>query len=200
MKSLESTATEPAMIAQLRTRMTSFQPRKLFMPLVPEAAVLLPITRAPEPELILTVRTQSMPTHAGEVAFPGGRHEKGETLLQTALRESHEEVGLMPGQVELLGQLSPLASKHMIKVTPFVGLVDAQVPLVGDPREIDEIFRVPLAFFRDQTPELSAPFDFFGKKFRLPSYYHDDKRIWGLTALMIIDLVNHVFDRHISVE
>lgn len=200
MKSLESASAELAMIAQIRQRMETYHPRRLPLPLVPEAAVLLPITRAPEPELILTVRTKDMPTHAGEVAFPGGRHAKGESLLQTALRESHEEVGLTPGRVELLGQLSPLASKHMIKVTPFVGLVDADVPLVADPGEIDEIFRVPLAFFRDQTPDLSAPFDFFGKRFRLPSYYHDDKRIWGLTALMIIDLVNHVFDTNISVE
>lgn len=197
---LESLNAEPGMIEQIRARMGSYQPRRLPLPLLPEAAVLLPITRALEPELILTVRTQNMPTHAGEVAFPGGRHEKGETLRETALRESNEEVGLIASRVELLGQLSPLASKHMIKVTPFVGLVDADVPLIADPGEIAEIFRVPLAFFCEQTPELSAPFNFFGKHFRLPSYYYADKRIWGLTALMIIDLVNHVFDKHISVE
>lgn len=141
-----------------------------------------------------------MPTHAGEVAFPGGRHEKGESIQQTAFREANEEVGIDHREVEMLGQLTPLASMHGLKVTPFVGLVDDQISLIKDPREIDEIFQVPLAFFLQQEPELTTPFKFLGTHFRLPNYYYEDKRIWGLTALMIIDLINHVYDAGVDLR
>lgn len=200
MNHLESGTREGRIITQLCDRMQCYHPRKLPIPLLPEAAVLMPVTRAPEPELILTVRTQSMPTHKGEVAFPGGRHEKGENIRETALREAREEVGILPQRVELLGHLTPLASKHGIKVTPFVGLVDRDIPLVGDPREIDEIFRVPLSFFLEQKPDLTQPFSFMGMQWRMPSYMYGNKRIWGLTAFMIIDLVNHVFDADINLN
>ncbi len=200
MSNLQSASCQNKVIAQIRQRMVSYKPRPLPIPLLPEAAVLMPITREAEPQIILTVRTKDMPTHKGEVAFPGGRHEGDEDILQTALREAHEEVDLSADQVELLGQLTPLASKHRLKVTPFVGLVSPDVKLTGEPREIDEIFRVPLAFFLEQEPELTKPFKFLGKYFRLPNYYYEDKRIWGLSALMIIDLLNHVFDADIRLK
>ena len=187
MKNLESAGSAPSTIEQLRGAMQDYRPKLLPLPLR-QAAVLMPITRAAAPELILTVRTKSMPTHGGEVAFPGGRHEKGETIRETALREASEEVGIQPTAVEMLGQLSPLASKFGLKVTPFVGLVENDIALTGDPREIDEIFRVPLQFFLDEKPDLSQPVDFFGTRWRIPSYVYEGHRIWGLTAFMFIDL------------
>jgi 8-oxo-dGTP pyrophosphatase MutT (NUDIX family) len=188
------------LIDQLRQRLDSYSLREFPVEL-PEAAVLMPFTDEPEPELILTVRSATMPTHAGEVAFPGGKRDPGDAnLLGTALRESHEEVGLSPDRVEVLGELSPLASRFGMKVTPFVGLVSPAVDLVAEPGEIDEIFRVPLSFFLDTRPDLSSPIDFYGKRFRIPSYYFEDKRIWGLTAFMILDLINHAFDAGIPFE
>lgn len=182
----------------LRDRMESYQPKTFLLPpLLPQAAVLMPVTLAPEPEIVLTVRSQAMPTHAGQVAFPGGHHERGESIQQTAFREAKEEVGIQANQVELLGQLTPLASKHGMKVTPFVGLIENNTPLIGDPREIDEIFRVPLAFFLENEPQLSQPIQFLGHKFRVPNYYYEGKHIWGLSAMMIIDLINHTFDKEI---
>lgn len=168
---------------------------------LPEAAVLMPFTDRPDPELILTVRSAGMPTHAGEVAFPGGKRDPvDQDLLSTALRESHEEVGLAPQEVEVLGQLSPLASRFGMKVTPFVGIVPDDVPLLPEQREIDQIFRVPLGFFLDTRPDLSSPIDFYGKRFRIPTYHYEGKRIWGLTAFMILDLLNNVFDADIPFE
>lgn len=168
---------------------------------LPEAAVLMPFTNSRNPELILTVRSAGMPTHAGEVAFPGGKRDPADlNLLGTALRESHEEVGLPPSMVEVLGQLSPLASRFGMKVTPFVGIVPHDVPLLAEEREIAQIFRVPLDFFLDTRPDMSSPIDFYGKKFRIPTYHYGDKRIWGLTAFMILDLLNNVFDADIPFE
>lgn len=168
---------------------------------LPEAAVLMPFTDRPDPELILTVRSAGMPTHAGEVAFPGGKRDPADRdLLGTALRESHEEVGLSPEEVEVVAQLSPLASRFGMKVTPFVGIVPHDVALLAEEREIDQIFRVPLDFFLDTRPDLSSPIDFYGKKFRIPTYHYDGKRIWGLTAFMILDLLNNVFDADIPFE
>ncbi|MGB1219977.1 MAG: CoA pyrophosphatase [Alcanivoracaceae bacterium] len=187
-------------IDQLRQRLDSYSLRAFPVEL-PEAAVLMPFTDEADPQLILTVRSATMPTHAGEVAFPGGKRDPGDAnLLGTALRESQEEVGLDPDVVEVLAELSPLASRFGMKVTPFVGLVAPEVPLVAEPGEIDEIFRVPLSFFLDTRPELSSPIDFYGKRFRIPSYYFEDKRIWGLTAFMILDLINHAFDAGIPFE
>ncbi len=90
----------------------------------PEAAVLVPITRSDEPELILTLRASGLSTHGGEVAFPGGRRDPEDPdLIFTALREAEEEIGLPPGLVEVIGPLSPLISLHGIRVTPYVGVI-----------------------------------------------------------------------------
>lgn len=179
---------------RLRERLPDYTVTELPLNL-PEAAVLMPFVDGPDPELILTVRSLAMPTHPGEVAFPGGKRDPGDRdLRMTALRESREEVGLPYDQVEVLGRLSPLASRFGMKVTPFVGLVAPGVELVPEPGEIETIFQVPLSFFLEQTPELSAPMEIYGRRLRMPSYYFEDKRIWGLTAFMILDLINHVYD------
>src|SRR5690606_37111386 len=107
------------MIENLRQRLPTYVRRDLPMKM-PEAAVLMPFTREPDPQLILTVRSVLMPTHAGEVAFPGGKGDAGDSnLLATALRESQEEVGLSPQEVEVLAELTPMASRFGMKVTAF---------------------------------------------------------------------------------
>jgi len=187
-------------ISVIRERLQHYQPRE-FPQLLPEAAVLMPFTDEPEPRLILTVRAKSMPTHGGEVAFPGGKRDPGDQdLLATALREAEEEVGLAGGAVDILGQLSVIPSRYGMRVTPFVGLVAPDVRLVAEPGEIQSIFRVPLQFFLDEPPGLSAPIDVYGKKFCVPAYYYEGNKIWGLTAFMIIELINHVFDAGIPYE
>lgn len=188
------------MLDLLRQRLPDYQRTELPLAL-PEAAVLMPLVDRPEPRVILTVRSSSMPTHAGEVAFPGGKRDPADkNLLMTALRETEEEVGLGREYVDVLGQLSPLASRYGMKVTPFVGIVHPDAQLEAEPGEIETIFQVPLRFFLDEKPELSSPIDFFGRRFRIPSYYYEDKRIWGLTAFMILDLINHVYDAGIEFD
>lgn len=190
------------MLDELRRRVRTHQPLPLpRTQAFPEAAVLMPVTCAREPGLILTQRAMRLSTHGGEVAFPGGRRDPGDTSLAfTALRESEEEVGLAPSLVEVIGPLSPQVSRYGIKVTPYVGLVPEAVPLRANEDEIAAMFSVPLAFFRDDPREVTHRIDYLGVSHYVPSYRWEGFHIWGLTALMIVELVNLVYDAGIDLR
>ncbi|MBU0806704.1 MAG: CoA pyrophosphatase [Gammaproteobacteria bacterium] len=184
------------MLEELLLRMRGYSPQD--MPIdtrYPEAAVLVPITRSDEPEVVLTLRASGLSTHGGEVAFPGGRRDPEDVdLVQTALREAEEEIGLPPGLVEIIGPLSTLVSRHGIQVTPYVGLVPDFVEYKPNDGEIAAVFAVPLAFFRDDPRETTHRIDYLGRSWYVPSYRYGEYKIWGLTAIMLIELVNLVFD------
>ncbi|PHN50486.1 CoA pyrophosphatase [Pseudomonas amygdali] len=163
----------------------------------PEAAVLVPVTRSEQPELILTLRASGLSTHGGEVAFPGGRRDPGDPdLIFTALREAEEEIGLPP----VVGPLSPLISKHGIKVTPYVGVIPDFVEYQPNDGEIAAVFSVPLEFFRQDTREHTHRIDYEGRSWYVPSYRYGGYKIWGLTAIMIVELVNVLYDSKISLH
>lgn len=110
---------------ELRQRIEAHRPRQLDTDQrFPQAAVLVPITRSDDPELVLTLRAAGLSTHGGEVAFPGGRRDPEDAdLVRTALREAEEEIALPPGLVEVVGPLSTLVSRHGIEVTPYVAFI-----------------------------------------------------------------------------
>ena len=167
----------------------------------PEAAVLVPITRHEEPELVLTLRSINLSTHSGEVAFPGGRCDPCDaSLADTALREAEEEVGLPPGLVEVIGPLSPLVSLHGIKVTPVVGVVPDFVEYRPNDAEIAAVFQVPLEFFLQYPPETTHRIDYRGVPWYVPCYRYGDFKIWGLTAIMVVELVNLLYDAGIDMR
>jgi 8-oxo-dGTP pyrophosphatase MutT (NUDIX family) len=167
----------------------------------PEAAVLVPITRSDEPELVLTLRASGLSTHGGEVAFPGGRRDPEDAdLVQTALREAHEEIGLAPGLVEVIGPLTSLVSRHGIKVTPYVALIPDYLEFHANDGEIAAVFSVPLAFFRDDPREMTHRIDYLGRSWYVPSYRYGDYKIWGLTAIMVVELVNLLYDADIRLD
>jgi 8-oxo-dGTP pyrophosphatase MutT (NUDIX family) len=193
---------EPQMLDDLLRRMQSYRP--LTSPIadsLPQAAVLLPITRSAEPGLVLTLRASGMSTHSGEVAFPGGRRDPEDLdLMATALREAQEEIGLPSGLVEVLGPLSTLVSRHGIEVTPYVGLVPDYVEYQANDAEIASVFTVPLAFFRDDPREMTHRIDYLGKSWYVPSYRYGEYQIWGLTAIMVVELVNLLYDADIALD
>ncbi len=163
------------------------------------AAVLIALTDDPEdPELILTRRASHMSTHAGEVALPGGKWDSSDSsLLQTALRESEEEIGLDPAVVEVVGALPARQSKWGLTVTPFVGVIPAKTSLTPNFDELDSIFAVPLRYLLTDPRESTDHFHRRGRKVWVPCYRYQGYEIWGFTANLLLTLLNDVFDARI---
>lgn len=161
-----------------------------------EAAVLMAVTDDPQdPHLILTQRAHHLSSHAGEVAFPGGKRDpEDETLEQTALRESFEEILLPPEQVEVIGPMPFSVSKAGLKVVPYIGIIPSQQRLVPSEHEIDSLFSVPLRYFLDTEPPDYTIREFQGVRYRVPCYHFEDYIIWGLTAYFITDSFNRIFN------
>ncbi|GLT21303.1 coenzyme A pyrophosphatase [Zoogloea oryzae] len=154
------------------------------------AAVLVPIVlREPEPTLLLTRRTDHLHHHPGQVSFPGGRVEAQDTSpIETALRETEEEISLARHHVELLGCLPQYRTGTGFDVTPVVGLVTPPFELSPDAFEVAEVFEVPLSFLLDEANHQLHRVEVRGK---LREYYampYGDYFIWGATAGMIVSL------------
>jgi len=152
------------------------------------AAVLVAITDRAEPGLILTVRHSDLRKHAGQIAFPGGRIDEGETARDAALREAWEELALDPAEVRVLGEADPYRTVTGYGVTPIVGLVPPGLDLVPNPAEVADWFEAPLAFVLDPANQRRMSADFRG---RTRHYYQIDwqgRPIWGATAAMLVNL------------
>jgi len=190
------------LIQQLRSRLKIYQPVDRWADNSlhkGEAAVLIAVTNAARPEIILTKRSEDLSSHKGEVALPGGRIDPtDQDIIQTALRESHEEVGLQPQDVEVLGQLDPMVTRFGMKVTPVVGLVPEHIILTANPIELDAVFKVPLEFLlRDQRLRTDIG-TIGGHKVQVPCWRYEQYEIWGVTAVILVMLMNKVFDRGIN--
>ena len=156
------------------------------------AAVLIAITDRPEPGLILTLRREDMRTHAGQVAFPGGRIDEGEDARTAALREAHEELGLDPALVRMIGEADTYHTVTGYGVTPVVGIVPPDLPLVPNPAEVADWFEAPLDFVLDPANQRQMTAEFRG---RTRHYYQIDwqgRHIWGATAAMLVNLARRI--------
>lgn len=157
-----------------------------------DASVLVPIVlRADGPTLLFTERTAHLTNHAGQVSFPGGRSEPGDALpVDTALRETEEEIGLHRRHVEVIGALPHYLTVTGYRVTPVVGLVTPPFVLTPDPGEVAEIFEVPLAYVMNglhhERRIISMPDGAGTRTFYAIPY--DGFLIWGATAGMLRNL------------
>jgi 8-oxo-dGTP pyrophosphatase MutT (NUDIX family) len=158
------------------------------------AAVLVPIIMRDEPMVLLTQRQADLSKHAGQIAFPGGRIDAGETALHAALREASEEVGLDPGFVTPLGYSDGFLTITHYVVTPVVALVDAACVFTAQPQEVDDIFEVPLSFLMDQKNRQVQSRSFQGLARYFYVYPHGERYIWGATAGMIKNLYDRLYD------
>ncbi|WP_432697441.1 CoA pyrophosphatase [Marinobacterium sp. YM272] len=182
------------MLEQLTERLALHRPWRIRAP-GSEAGVLVALTESDDPEVVLTLRSQRLSTHRGEVAFPGGKRDPGDAdLLATALREANEEIGLKPSDVRVIGPLGQLVSKHRLTVMPWVGIIPAETALVANPDEIDSIFRVPLRFFIEEKTLRTDEIPFRGKTHYVPAWEYEGAVIWGLTAYVLVELLNIGFD------
>jgi 8-oxo-dGTP pyrophosphatase MutT (NUDIX family) len=133
------------------------------------------------------------------VSFPGGMMEDIDIdLYQTALRESYEEMNLDPLLVKKIGRLNYLISRYDIEVNPFVAIIDEKPNLKGN-AEIEEIFEVPIEFLLNKDNMTTQTFQRDNMKLEMPTWYYNDQKIWGLTAMITADLLNICFDANIGV-
>jgi 8-oxo-dGTP pyrophosphatase MutT (NUDIX family) len=154
------------------------------------AGVLIPlIERGKQLTVLLTRRSEGLALHAGQVSFPGGRMEPGDAdIIATALRETHEEVGIAPQQVDIAGFLDPSPTVSGFAVTPVVGVVAAGFTLRVDSREVEQAFEVPLDFLMLEKNALHAEREFEGHRIPMVEFNFGGHRIWGATAHFLIML------------
>ena len=153
-----------------------------------EAAVLVAMTDRPEPGVILTVRREHMRTHAGQIAFPGGRLDAGEDAVAAALREAHEEILLDPAQVQIVGAIDPYRTVTDYIVTPVLGVIPPDLPLAPHEHEVADWFEAPLAFLLDPVNQKQQSALFRGRERHYYEIIWSGRRIWGATAAMIVNL------------
>lgn len=158
------------------------------------AAVLLPIVERPEKlTLLFTQRAKHLKHHAGQVSFPGGKQEQtDDSLLETALRETEEEIGLGRQFIQVIGNLPRYRTISRYEVVPYISFVQPSFTLSLDANEVDSTFEVPLDFLLDQQNHLIHWVERGGK--RHPIYFipWEDKTIWGATAAFVRNLSNHI--------
>ena len=189
-----------SMLEQIKQRLSDYEP-KIITTKLPKAAVLLPITQGPNPELIFTRRAAHLSTHGGEIAFPGGKYDGVDTSLEmTALRESYEEINLPPDQVEVIGQTNTVISRFGIEVTPYIGIIPANIELKPNLSELDTIFRAPIAFFLKQSNLQTDQWVVRNQPIQMPSYRYETHLIWGLTAIMLVEFLNITLDAGIPLD
>ena len=143
--------------------------------------------------VIFTQRAAHLKDHSGQVSFPGGRVATRDPSPEaTALRESHEEIGLDAARVEILGRLPEYHTRTGYRITPVVGLVAPPFELRADAGEVDEIFEVPLAFLLDPANHQRQSREWQGELRWFFAMSYEDRYIWGATAGMLVNLYRHL--------
>lgn len=157
------------------------------------AAVLVGFREGVQPRLVLTVRTDNLQAHAGQVAFPGGRSDPDDgDALATALRESEEEIGLDRTLVTPLGYLDRFETISGFCITPVVAKIAAEAQLYPAPDEVAEVFEVPLAFLLEPANLRRYTMEFRGHQRPMVEFIHGGHRIWGATAAMLYNLLQRM--------
>jgi 8-oxo-dGTP pyrophosphatase MutT (NUDIX family) len=152
------------------------------------AAVLLPIVQRDEPTVLFTRRSEHLTRHAGQVSFPGGRvQDDDKTLVDTALRETHEEIGVTADFISVAGFLDPYETGTGYAILPVVGLLRKGFAVVPEVNEVAEIFEVPLAFLLDPANREKRTGEWQGKKRDFYAFEYNGHYIWGATAAILVN-------------
>lgn len=158
------------------------------------AAVLVPVVARRELTVLLTVRTDHLPTHAGQIAFPGGKVEAVDSgPMATAIREAQEEIGLKPRHIEPLGYLDSYRSSSGFHIMPVVALIEPSFSLAPDPSEVADTFEVPLSFLMNAANHQQHSREWRGRLRHFYAIPFGNRYIWGATAGMIKNLHERLF-------
>jgi 8-oxo-dGTP pyrophosphatase MutT (NUDIX family) len=152
------------------------------------AAVLIAVTDRPQPGVILTVRREHLRTHAGQIAFPGGRLDPGEEAVAAARREAQEEILLDPAEVDIAGSIEPYRTVTGYVVTPVLGVIPPDLPLQPHEHEVADWFEAPFDYLLDPANQHRRSALFQGRTRHYYEIVWEDRRIWGATAAMIVNL------------
>ena len=158
------------------------------------SAVLIPIVeRQGKLSVLLTKRASHLNNHAGQISFPGGRFDDTDSsLTETALRESEEEIGLCQSQVQLVGHLHDFRTISGFMVTPVVGLLPESYQIDINHQEVEEVFEMPLEHLFDESNILTKHIQRGGFTHTLYLVPYQQWTVWGVTAALLVDLVNHL--------
>ena len=158
------------------------------------AAVLVPVIDRSEPTVLFTIRTPELTSHAGQVAFPGGKIDSGDdSPVAAALREAKEEVGLAPAYIEPLGYLDLYLTFSGFRILPTVARVQPDFALTLNPSEVSETFEVPLAFLMTPANLQRRSRDWNGISREYYAIPFGDRYIWGITAGIVRNLYDRVY-------
>ena len=159
-----------------------------------EASVLIPVTRGGDGrhhELVLTVRSANLRSHAGQISLPGGGREKQDRdHADTALRESEEEIGLQRQHVEILGKLGQLALPSGFCITPVIGVIENDLQFTACPDEVADIFHVPIDIALEADAYHESTYPYRGAERKIYEVFYEDYRIWGATAAILHHLAS----------
>lgn len=161
-----------------------------------KAAVLIPITRprsGKKSEIVLTVRSENLNSHPGQISLPGGSEEPHDAdAVATALRESEEEIGLDQDNVEVIGRLGDMAVPSGFQITPIVGLIEPGLEFLPCPIEVAEIFHVPLSHLMNLDSYKSTPMIYDNQTRKVLELQFEGFRIWGATAAILYHLAKRI--------
>ncbi len=157
------------------------------------AAVLIPITDRPEPGVILTQRPDWLRSHAGQVAFPGGKVDDTDAdAVSAALREANEELSICPDDVQVIGVADTYYSGSGYRIEPVVGIIPPDLPLRANPEEVEDWFEVPLGFLLDPKSAVKKEAIWNGQQRTYYDMQWGERRIWGVTAGIIANLARRL--------
>jgi 8-oxo-dGTP pyrophosphatase MutT (NUDIX family) len=164
-----------------------------------QAAVLVALTDEEDPQVILARRAKHLRLHPGEIAFPGGKREPEDVSpWDTAKREAWEEIGLEPALVSSLGEFSPLVTRSNFEVFPCIAKIPAVFDMVVDPGELESVFMTPLRVFADEKHYHLEKISTEAGSRMVPHYQINQDNVWGVTAAVLVQLVNLVLNANLD--
>lgn len=172
--------------SKLQAVLREHDPHRMSLEDSRDAAVLIPIVAAPEPTLLFTVRTEMLSSHAGQIAFPGGSIDPSdESAAAAALRETHEEIGIDPAEVEVLGELDAFPTfVSGFVVTPVIGWLRSEPELVPNAVEVAEVLHVPVSHLAEDI-RAEPGFTHSDRTYPTEAWIWNDRVIWGVTARIV---------------
>lgn len=159
---------------------------------VRDAAVLMAVTERAEPGFLMIHRPSHMRAHPGQVAFPGGKLDPGETPVEAALREAHEELGIDPREVHVIGTTDRYRTGTGYDITPVLAMVPPDLPIVPNPAEVAKWFEPPVDFVMDRANHMHHSAEWQAQTRRYIEIMWQGHRIWGVTAAIIANLSRRI--------